>query len=65
MKVTPGPTTVNNNKIPLNSLPFHNWDEPASCLNAVVVTATMLMYDDSNGRLNGFYISHLHLNIIS
>ena len=28
VNVDPGPTTVNNNKIPLNALSFYNYDEP-------------------------------------
>ena len=28
INVNPGPTTVTNISIPLNTLPFHNYDEP-------------------------------------
>ena len=28
ININPGPTTVNNNKFPLNALPFYNCDEP-------------------------------------
>ena len=28
VNVNPGPTTVSNNNIPLNALPFYNYDEP-------------------------------------
>ena len=28
INVNPGPTTVNNNKVPLDALSFHNCDEP-------------------------------------
>ena len=62
--VNPGPTLVNNNSIPLNTLSFHNCDEPtmtSECNCSKGYTA----HSNSKWKtfkIKGLHILHLNIN---
>ena len=64
VNVNPGPTTVTNNSIPLNTLPFHNHGEPTmpSECNSL---GRYKAHDNSKWKIfkkKGLHILHLNIN---
>ena len=62
INVNPGPTKVNNNKVPLHVLPFSNCDEPT--LNAIVLTTPKNLTIPSGifSKKKDLHILHLNIN---
>ena len=66
INVNPGPTTVTNNSIPLNTLPFHNCGEPtmpSECYSLGCYKA----HDNSKWKIflkKGLHVLHLNINTL-
>ena len=62
--INPGPTTVNNNKTPLNIVPFYNWDERTMSSKCDRFDCYK-EHHSSKWKISknkGFFILHLNIN---
>ena len=60
ININPGPNTVNNNSISLNTLPFHNCDEPT--MTSESNSCNCYIAHDIFKQKKGLHIFHLNIN---